>query len=121
MVTTVQLFLGLHLVNNFYYYLKQNIKSKKNLKFYYYNVELLATLNKLPLNYPASVLYYLALICEDKMGGASGALYSLLLTGAAGHLAFTNDLDWTGALKNALETAMIYSSARKGDKTMVII
>lgn len=89
--------------------------------YYYYNVELLATLNKLPLNHPASVLYSLALICEDKMGGASGALYSLLLTGAASHLASTNYLDWTGALKNALETAMIYSSARKGDKTMVII
>jgi len=81
---------------------------------------LLATLDKLPLSYPASVLYSLALICEDKMGGASGALYSLLLTGAASHLASLNSLDWTGSLKNALETAMIYSSARKGDKTMVI-
>lgn len=82
---------------------------------------MLATLNKLPLKYPASVLYSLALICEDKMGGASGALYSLLLTGAAGHLTSMKYLDWAGALKNALETAMKYSSARKGDKTMVII
>lgn len=55
------------------------------------------------------------------MGGASGALYSLLLTGAASHLSATDHLDWTGALKNALETAMKYSSARKGDKTMVAI
>lgn len=86
-----------------------------------YNLELLTVLNKLPLNYPASVLYSLAFICEDKMGGASGALYSLLLTGAAGHLSSINYLDWTGALKNALDTAMKYSSARKGDKTMVII
>lgn len=83
--------------------------------------ELLTILNKLPLNYPASVLYSLAFICEDKMGGASGALYSLLLTGAAGHLASMNYLDWSGALKNALDTSMKYSSARKGDKTMVPI
>jgi len=55
------------------------------------------------------------------MGGASGALYSLLLTGAAGHLASTDYLDWTGALKNALDTSMKYSSARQGDKTMVPI
>jgi len=82
---------------------------------------LLTTLNKLPLSYPASVLYSLAFICEDKMGGASGALYSLLLTGAASHLASMDYLDWTGALQNALETAMKYSSARKGDKTMVTI
>lgn len=82
---------------------------------------MLTTLNKLPLNHPASVLYSLAFICEDKMGGASGALYSLLLTGAASHLASKDYLDWTGALQNALETAMKYSSARKGDKTMVII
>uniref|UniRef100_A0A2H8TXV1 Triokinase/FMN cyclase n=1 Tax=Melanaphis sacchari TaxID=742174 RepID=A0A2H8TXV1_9HEMI len=81
-------------------------------------IELLSILKKLPLNYPASVLYSLAFICEDKMGGASGALYSLLLNGAAGHLASMNYLDWTGALKNALDTAMKYSSARKGDKTM---
>jgi len=86
-----------------------------------YHLELLTILNKLPLNYPASVLYSLAFICEDKMGGASGALYSLLLTGAAGHLASTNYLDWSGALKNALDTSMKYSSARKGDKTMVPI
>lgn len=84
-------------------------------------LELLSTLNELPLNHPASVLYALAFICEDKMGGASGALYSLLLTGAAGYLASVDYLDWTGALKNALETAMEYSNARKGDKTMVII
>lgn len=77
-------------------------------------------LNQLPLSYPASVLYSLALICEDKMGGASGALYSLLLTGAASYLASIKYLDWTGALNNALETAMKYSNARKGDKTMVI-
>lgn len=82
---------------------------------------MLTTLNKLPLSHPASVLYSLALICEDKMGGASGALYSLLLTGAASHLASIDYLDWTGALQNALETAMKYSSARKGDKTMVTI
>ncbi|VVC24677.1 DhaK domain,DhaL domain [Cinara cedri] len=80
--------------------------------------ELLATLNILPLSHPASVLYSLALICEDKMGGASGALYSLLLTGAASHLVSVDYLDWTGALQNALKTAMTYSSARKGDKTM---
>lgn len=86
-----------------------------------YSLELLSVLNKLPLSHPASILYSLALICEDKMGGASGALYSLLLTGAASYLATTNSLDWTGALKSALETAMKYSSARKGDKTMVII
>jgi len=86
-----------------------------------YNLDLLTNLNNLPLNYPASVLYSLAFICEDKMGGASGALYSLLLTGAAGHLASMNYLDWTGALKNALDTSMKYSSARKGDKTMVPI
>jgi len=55
------------------------------------------------------------------MGGASGALYSLLLTGAAGYLVSVDYLDWTGALENALETAMKYSSARKGDKTMVTI
>lgn len=84
-------------------------------------LELLTILNILPSSYPASVLYSLALICEDKMGGASGALYSLLLTGAASYLASTNYLDWKGALKSALETAMKYSSARKGDKTMVII
>lgn len=82
---------------------------------------MLATINKLPLSHPASVLYSLAFICEDKMGGASGALYSLLLTGAAGHLVSKDYLDWTGALQNALETAMKYSRARKGDKTMVII
>lgn len=80
---------------------------------------MLATLDKLPLRHPASVLYYLALICEDKMGGASGALYSLLLTGAADYLTSADYLDWTGALENALKTAMKYSSARKGDKTMV--
>lgn len=80
---------------------------------------MLATINRLPLSHPVSVLYSLALICEDKMGGASGALYSLLLTGAACHLASKDYLDWSGALKNALDTAMKYSSARKGDKTMV--
>lgn len=84
-------------------------------------LELLVILNKLPLSHPASVLYALALICEDKMGGASGALYSLLLTGAASHLVSMDYLDWTGALKNSLKTAMTYSNARKGDKTMVII
>ncbi|XP_050526657.1 triokinase/FMN cyclase-like isoform X2 [Daktulosphaira vitifoliae] len=80
--------------------------------------ELLNVLDKLPLRYPASVLNSLALICEDKMGGASGALYSLLLYGASGHLASSDRLDWTGALSQALKTAMKYSSARKGDKTM---
>ncbi|KAF0735043.1 Bifunctional ATP-dependent dihydroxyacetone kinase/FAD-AMP lyase [Aphis craccivora] len=69
-------------------------------------------LYKLPLNYPASVLYFLAFICKEKMG-ASGALKSLLLTGAAGYLSLINYLDWTGALKNALDTAMKYPSARE--------
>lgn len=85
---------------------------------------ILSTMSELPLSHPASLLRELANIAEDRMGGTSGALYSLMFTTAATEMSkvFTvkNWVDvWAQAWSAGLDGILKYSKAKLGDKTMV--
>ncbi|XP_029439053.1 triokinase/FMN cyclase isoform X3 [Rhinatrema bivittatum] len=69
---------------------------------------------------PAQVLTLLAKILLEKMGGSSGALYSLFLTAAAQPLQSHNDLmAWAAAMDAGIEAMKRYGGADTGDRTML--
>ena len=80
-------------------------------------------MDRLITSHPSSLLTELSSIAEDKMGGTSGALYSLTFTLAAKELANTEEKDWPrlwcNAWRSAIDGVMRYSKAKLGDKTMV--
>lgn len=83
-------------------------------------------MKELPLSHPASLLFELANIAEDRMGGTSGALYSLMFTTGANEMSkiFTveNWIEvWAQTWAAGLDGILKYSKAQLGDKTMVCI
>ncbi|XP_054270997.1 triokinase/FMN cyclase-like isoform X2 [Macrosteles quadrilineatus] len=74
---------------------------------------ILQNLDQLPVRYPQQCFTLLSKMAEDVMGGTSGALYSLMFVGASKQVP-----DWTAALGAALSTAMTYSKATLGSRTM---
>lgn len=83
----------------------------------------MTSVEDLSLSHAASVFMELSYIAEEKMGGTSGALYSLMFTLAGKELANCDNENWPQLWHNAWKTAingiMKYSKARIGDKTMV--
>ncbi|XP_014215807.1 uncharacterized protein LOC106644692 [Copidosoma floridanum] len=85
---------------------------------------ILSALEALALARPASLMTELAGIAENRMGGTSGAIYSLLFTAAAQEMAkvevVCNWLQvWLGAWRAGVEVLKRYSRARIGDKTLI--
>ncbi|KAF5905423.1 triokinase/FMN cyclase, partial [Clarias magur] len=69
---------------------------------------------------PCLLLTALAGMAEERMGGSSGALYSLFLTAAAPHLRDSCDgKDWAKALQAGTEAMKRYGGAAPGDRTML--
>ncbi|XP_053360444.1 triokinase/FMN cyclase isoform X2 [Clarias gariepinus] len=69
---------------------------------------------------PCLLLTALAGMAEERMGGSSGALYSLFLTAAAPHLRESCDgKDWAKALQAGTEAMKRYGGAAPGDRTML--
>ncbi|KAJ8682575.1 hypothetical protein QAD02_018367 [Eretmocerus hayati] len=86
---------------------------------------ILLAINDLDLEHPSLLLSQLAKIAEDRMGGTSGALYSLMFTAASAELSKIdkNRQDWSKiwalTCRAGLNGIMKYSKARLGDKTMI--
>ncbi|KIJ53501.1 hypothetical protein M422DRAFT_58449 [Sphaerobolus stellatus SS14] len=70
----------------------------------------------LPLHNPASAALAIAKICENNMGGTSGALFAIFFTSLSSAL---NELPWNEACYKALEGLARYTPARPGDRTLV--
>ncbi|XP_062849317.1 triokinase/FMN cyclase [Trichomycterus rosablanca] len=69
---------------------------------------------------PCLLLTALAGLVEERMGGSSGALYSLFLTAAAPHLQESYDgTDWAKAMQAGTEAMQRYGGAAPGDRTML--
>ncbi|XP_032440069.1 triokinase/FMN cyclase isoform X2 [Xiphophorus hellerii] len=70
---------------------------------------------------PGQLLSVLAGLVEEKMGGSSGALYSLFLTAAAGHVTKgkTNGAAWAAAVHAGTQAMRRYGGADPGDRTML--
>uniref|UniRef100_A0A7N6BBQ6 Triokinase/FMN cyclase n=1 Tax=Anabas testudineus TaxID=64144 RepID=A0A7N6BBQ6_ANATE len=70
---------------------------------------------------PGQLLSVLARLVQEKMGGSSGALYSLFLTAAAGHVTETqsNAAAWASAVHAGTQAMRRYGGADPGDRTMV--
>uniref|UniRef100_A0A3P8UM53 Triokinase/FMN cyclase n=1 Tax=Cynoglossus semilaevis TaxID=244447 RepID=A0A3P8UM53_CYNSE len=70
---------------------------------------------------PGKLLSVLAGLVQEKMGGSSGALYSLFLTAAASHVTEgqSNAAAWTAALHAGTEAMRRYGGADPGDRTML--
>ncbi|XP_030057006.1 triokinase/FMN cyclase isoform X1 [Microcaecilia unicolor] len=69
---------------------------------------------------PAQFLTALAKILLERMGGSSGALYSLFLTAAAQPLQSHNDpMAWATAMDAGIEAMKRYGGADTGDRTML--
>ncbi|XP_075884182.1 triokinase/FMN cyclase [Nelusetta ayraudi] len=70
---------------------------------------------------PGKLLSVLAGLVQEKMGGTSGALYSLFLTAAAGHLtgAESDAGSWAGAMHAGMIAVKRYGGADTGDRTML--
>ncbi|XP_066537695.1 triokinase/FMN cyclase isoform X2 [Hoplias malabaricus] len=69
---------------------------------------------------PYLLLTALAGLVEEKMGGSSGALYSLFLTAAAPHLREHFDgAHWAKAMNAGTEAMKRYGGAEPGDRTML--
>ncbi|XP_043953471.1 triokinase/FMN cyclase isoform X2 [Gambusia affinis] len=70
---------------------------------------------------PGQLLSVLAGLVEEKMGGSSGALYSLFLTAAAGHVTEekTNGAAWAAAVHAGTQAMRRYGGADPGDRTML--
>lgn len=70
---------------------------------------------------PGRLLQVVAGLLQEKMGGSSGALYSLFLTAAAGHV--TQDrseaADWARAVHAGTQAISRYGGADPGDRTML--
>uniref|UniRef100_A0A8C3AFL1 Triokinase/FMN cyclase n=1 Tax=Cyclopterus lumpus TaxID=8103 RepID=A0A8C3AFL1_CYCLU len=69
---------------------------------------------------PGQLLSVLAGLVQEKMGGSSGALYSLFLTAAAGHVTEgqSNAAAWAGAMHAGTQAMRRYGGAEPGDRTM---
>lgn len=82
-------------------------------------------LGDLQISYPASLLIQLSWIAEERMGGTSGAIYSLMFKAAASEFAeYTNGEEcwtrtWLRVWKRAMAGITRYSKATPGDRTMV--
>jgi len=68
------------------------------------------------LNDPASATMAIAEICENNMGGTSGALFALFFTSLSSAL---QTAPWKEAYSMALEGLGKYTPARPGDRTLV--
>ncbi|XP_014851668.1 PREDICTED: triokinase/FMN cyclase [Poecilia mexicana] len=70
---------------------------------------------------PGRLLSVLAGLVEEKMGGSSGALYSLFLTAAAGHVTEgkTDGAAWAAAVHAGTQAMRRYGGADPGDRTML--
>ncbi|XP_072040397.1 triokinase/FMN cyclase-like [Amphiura filiformis] len=70
---------------------------------------------------PHEILDSLAVIVENTMGGASGGLYSLLLTGASGEVRRNPDTAsvWVKGLESGISAVSKYGGAQRGDRTML--
>uniref|UniRef100_A0A667YYG6 Triokinase/FMN cyclase n=1 Tax=Myripristis murdjan TaxID=586833 RepID=A0A667YYG6_9TELE len=70
---------------------------------------------------PGQLLSVLAGLVQEKMGGSSGALYSLFLTAAAGHVTEgqSNATAWARALHAGTQAMRRYGGADPGDRTML--
>ncbi|KAM8897268.1 triokinase/FMN cyclase isoform 2-T4 [Spinachia spinachia] len=70
---------------------------------------------------PGRLLAVLAGLVQDKMGGSSGALYSLFLTAAAGHVTEeqSNAAAWACAMHAGTQAMRRYGGADPGDRTML--
>ncbi|KAM9827397.1 triokinase/FMN cyclase [Neosynchiropus ocellatus] len=70
---------------------------------------------------PGQLLSILARLVQEKMGGSSGALYSLFLTAAAGHMTDSGGdaASWAGALHAGTQAMRRYGGADPGDRTML--
>ncbi|KAM3590268.1 uncharacterized protein V6R79_006860 [Siganus canaliculatus] len=70
---------------------------------------------------PGKLLSVLAGLVEEKMGGSSGALYSLFLTAAAGHVTEkrSSAADWAAAMHAGTQAMKRYGGADVGDRTML--
>ncbi|RUS81363.1 hypothetical protein EGW08_010861 [Elysia chlorotica] len=73
----------------------------------------------LPVDCPHTLALTLGQITETKMGGSSGALYSLFFTGAAQELKTTTKESLSAALSSGLQAIMKYGGAKPGYRTMV--
>uniref|UniRef100_A0A4W6CHY0 Triokinase/FMN cyclase n=1 Tax=Lates calcarifer TaxID=8187 RepID=A0A4W6CHY0_LATCA len=69
---------------------------------------------------PGKLLSVLAGLVQEKMGGSSGALYSLFLTAAAGHVTEgrSNAAAWASAMHAGTQAMRRYGGADPGDRTM---
>ncbi|KAA8582726.1 hypothetical protein FQN60_006397 [Etheostoma spectabile] len=67
---------------------------------------------------PGQLLSVLAGLVQEKMGGSSGALYSLFLTAAAAHLTENNAAAWASAMHAGTQAIRRYGGADPGDRTM---
>ncbi|XP_057709798.1 triokinase/FMN cyclase [Corythoichthys intestinalis] len=70
---------------------------------------------------PGQLLSVLAALVEEKMGGSSGALYSLFLTAASGHMTEgrSHAAAWANAMHAGLQAMRRYGGADLGDRTMI--
>lgn len=70
---------------------------------------------------PGKLLSVLAGLVQEKMGGSSGALYSLFLTAAAGHVTegWCNAAAWATAVHAGTQAMRRYGGADPGDRTML--
>ncbi|MED6263177.1 hypothetical protein CHARACLAT_001799 [Characodon lateralis] len=70
---------------------------------------------------PGQLLSVLAGLVEEKMGGSSGALYSLFLTAAAGHVTEgrSSGTAWATAVHAGTQAMRRYGGADPGDRTML--
>ncbi|XP_077597852.1 triokinase/FMN cyclase [Stigmatopora nigra] len=70
---------------------------------------------------PGQLLSALAGLVQEKMGGSSGALYSLFLTAASRHLTEgpNQPAAWAGAMHAGMQAMRRYGGADLGDRTML--
>ncbi|XP_030018024.1 triokinase/FMN cyclase [Sphaeramia orbicularis] len=70
---------------------------------------------------PGQLLLVLAGLVQEKMGGSSGALYSLFLTAAAGHMTGNQSgtAGWADAVHAGTQAMRRYGGADPGDRTML--
>ncbi|XP_012275857.1 triokinase/FMN cyclase isoform X2 [Orussus abietinus] len=85
---------------------------------------ILAALDSLPTSHPSSLLTELSMIAEERMGGTSGAVYSLLFTTAGTELSLAKSGEdwletWAHAWRGGIDGIIRYSKARIGDRTML--
>ncbi|XP_033839423.1 triokinase/FMN cyclase [Periophthalmus magnuspinnatus] len=70
---------------------------------------------------PGRLLQIIASLLQEKMGGSSGAMYSLFLTAAAGHVTQEKSQpgDWARAVHAGTQAMRRYGGADPGDRTML--